>query len=238
VRREGKPYIFVDTAGIRRRARIVDKLEKFSVIKAFQSIDRAQVVIILMDATEPLTDQDVRIAGYAFEKGRALMIVMNKWDLVEKDSNTVKKLIERTREELKFCQFAPVVTISALKGTRAPKLFSLIEDLYEKYTKRVTTAELNKFLEGATKQHPPGTHRNKPIKIYYATQVRVRPPAFTFFCNHPESIHFSYSRYMENRIREAFDFGGSPLRLTFKKRKGDSAFTEMLAQKRSGRGRS
>ncbi len=221
VRHDGKEYLFIDTAGIRRRARIVDRVEKYSVIKAFRSIDRADIVIIMMDAREGVTDQDARITGYAFEKGRGIVLALNKWDLVEKDSNTINIHLEKVRQAIKYLAYAPILTISSLKGTRAVKLFGLIDNLYLQYCKRIGTAGLNRFLESAIAQNPPGMHRKtKRIKIYYLTQARVAPPTFTLFCNYPESIHFSYKRFLENRLRDAFEFNGSPLRLIFKKRQG------------------
>lgn len=221
VRYYGKEYLFIDTAGIRRRSRIVDRVEKYSVIKAFGSIDRAEIVLVVMDATEPVTDQDVRIAGYAYEKSRGVILLLNKWDLIPKDSNTVTTYYEKIRESLKYLHYAPVMTISALAGTRAVKLFPLIDSLYGQYRKRIPTAELNKFLETTVAQNPPGMHhKTKRIKIYYLTQVQVAPPTFMFFCNYPESIHFSYKRFLENRLREVFDFGGAPLKLVLKKRQG------------------
>jgi len=223
VRHHGKEYLFIDTAGVRRRSRIVDRLEKYSVIKAFRSIDRADIVIVMMDSREAVTEQDARIAGYAFEKGRGVVLVLNKWDLIEKDSSTVNRYLEEVRNSLKYLDHAPVLTVSALQGTRAAKLFGLIDELNLRYRKRISTAELNKFLEQVVNQYPPGMHRKtKRIKIYYLTQVQTAPPTFMFFCNYPESIHFSYKRFLENRLREAFDFGGAPLRLVLKKRQGKS----------------
>ncbi|MGO9119653.1 MAG: ribosome biogenesis GTPase Der [Desulfomonilaceae bacterium] len=221
VRHHGREYLFIDTAGIRRRSRIVDRVEKYSVIKAFRSIDRADIVLIMMDAREGVTDQDARIAGYAFEKGRGIVLVLNKWDLIEKDSNTIKEHVESARRALKYLPYAPILSISSLKGTRAVKLFALIEDLNSKYRKRIGTAELNRFLEHTLAQNPPGMHRKtRRIKIYYLAQVRVAPPSFVLFCNYPESIHFSYKRFLENRLRDAFEYNGAPLRLIFKKRQG------------------
>jgi len=223
VRHHGNEYLFIDTAGVRRRSRIVDRVEKYSVIKAFRSIDRADIVIVMMDAREAVTEQDARIAGYAFEKGRGVVLVLNKWDLIEKDSSTVNRYLEEVRNSLKYLDHAPVLTVSALQGTRAAKLFGLIDELNLRYRKRISTAELNKFLEQVVNQYPPGMHRKtKRIKIYYLTQVQTAPPTFMFFCNYPESIHFSYKRFLENRLREAFDFGGAPLRLVLKKRQGKS----------------
>lgn len=221
VRHYGKDYVFIDTAGVRRRSRIVDRVEKYSVIKAFRSIDRADIAVVLLDAQEGVTEQDARIAGYAYEKGRAVILVLNKWDLVPKDSNTINRYIDDVQRNLKYLDHAPILTLSALKGTRAVKLFSLIDDLAQKYRKRIPTSELNRFLEQVLTQNPPGMHRTtKRIKIYYLTQVRVAPPTFAFFSNYPESIHFSYKRFLENRLRESFDFGGAPLKLVFRKREG------------------
>ena len=223
VRYYGKEYLFIDTAGVRRRSRIVDRVEKYSVIKAFRSIDRSDIVIMMMDAREGVTEQDARIAGYAYEKGRAVILVLNKWDLIVKDSHTINEYIDKVRIGLKYLDHAPVMTISALKGTRAVKLFNAIDDLNRRYRKRVSTGELNRFLESAIAQNPPGMHRKtKRIKIYYLTQVRTGPPTFTLFSNYPESLHFSYKRYLENRIRETFAFGGAPLKLFFRKRQGKS----------------
>lgn len=221
VRHYGKEYLFIDTAGIRRRSRIVDRLEKYSVIKAFRSIDRAEIVLVMLDSREGVTEQDARIAGYAFEKDRGVILVLNKWDLIPKDTSTIDRFIEHVRDSLKYLQYAPILTVSALEGTRAVKLFNLIDDVNAKYRKRINTAELNKFLEETLASNPPGMHRKrKRIKIYYMTQVQTAPPTFMFFCNYPESIHFSYKRFLENRLREVFDFNGCPLRLVLKKRQG------------------
>lgn len=219
VRHHGKEYLFIDTAGIRRKSRIVDRVEKYSVIKAFRSIDRADIVLMLMDATEGVTDQDARIAGRAFDKGRGVILLFNKWDMVQKDSNTITAYMDHVRESLKYLQYAPMLTLSALTGTRAVKVFGLISELEATFRKRVTTGELNRFLEDILQAHPPGMHRKtKPIKMYYLTQFRTAPPTFVFICNYPESIHFSYKRFLENQLRETFAFGGSPMRLIFKKK--------------------
>jgi GTPase len=219
VRHHGKEYLFIDTAGIRRKSRIVDRVEKYSVIKAFRSIDRADIVLMLMDATEGVTDQDARIAGRAFDKGRGVILLFNKWDMVQKDSNTITAYMDHVRESLKYLQYAPMLTLSALTGTRAVKVFGLISELEATFRKRVTTGELNRFLEDILQSHPPGMHRKtKPLKMYYLTQFRTAPPTFVFICNYPESIHFSYKRFLENQLREVFAFGGSPMRLIFKKK--------------------
>lgn len=221
VRRNRKEYLFIDTAGIRRRARIVDRVEIFSVVKAFRSIDRCDVALVLLDAEELVTDQDARIAGYAHEKGRCVILAINKWDMIQKNSKTFEFCVSEVRRNLKFLDFTPVVSISALKGTRCVKVFDLIDDLFNQYRKRVSTATLNKFLETVLSEHPPGMRsKYRKTKIYYMTQGDVAPPTFTFFCNYPEAIHFSYRRFLENRLREYFDFGGSPLKLIFKGRVG------------------
>jgi GTP-binding protein len=221
VKRNGKEYLFIDTAGIRRRARITDRVETYSVQKAFRSVDRADVALVMLDAEEIVTDQDARIAGYAHDKCRCVVLALNKWDTIKKDPKTFDSCVSEIRRCLKFLDFAPVVSISALHGTRCVKVFDLIDDIFEKFRKRVSTSTLNKFLETVLAQHPPGMfHRSKKVKIYYVTQGRVAPTVFTFFCNYPEAIHFSYGRFLENRLREYFDFGGSPLKLVFKKRVG------------------
>ncbi len=221
VRREGREYLFIDTAGIRRKARISDSVETFSVIKAFRSIDRADVALVMLDAHELVTDQDARIAGYAHEKGNCVILAINKWDTIQKDSKTFDHCVSEVKRCLKFLDFAPVVSISALEGTRCVKIFDLIDDLFNRYRKRVSTGTLNKFLETVLIEHPPGMRaKYRKNKIYYVTQSRVAPPTFTFFCNYPEAIHFSYRRYLENRLRDYFEFGGSPLKLIFKKRVG------------------
>lgn len=219
VKREGRSYLFIDTAGVRRRSKITDRVEKYSIIKAFRSIDRADIAVVMLDALESVTDQDARIAGYAHDKYRGVILAFNKWDLAQKDSNTINKYVEDARQSLKFLDHAPILTMSALKGTRAVKLFALIDELYSCYAKRVSTGELNRFLEETVNRNPPGMHRKtKRIKLYYITQAQTKPPTFIFFCNYPESIHFSYRRYLDNQLRSYFNFGSSPLKLIFKKR--------------------
>lgn len=219
VKRDGRQYVFVDTAGIRRRSRITDKVEKYSVIKAFQSINRCDIAVLMLDSSELVTDQDARIAGYAFEHGRGVIIALNKWDLVVKDEKTADRYVTRVKEALKYLEYAPVITISALRGTRAPRLFTLIDEMAAAFRKRISTGELNRFLTELVAANPPGMYRKtKRIKLYYGTQIKTGPPSFVFFCNYPEAIHFSYRRFLSNRLREQFQFGTSPLILSFKKR--------------------
>lgn len=219
VRRDGKEYLFIDTAGIRRRSRISGDVEKYSVIKAFQSINRCDIAILLLDALEFVTDQDARIAGYAFNHGKGVIIAINKWDAIPKDQNTADACVEKVRSALKYLDYAPVLTISGLRGTRVPRLFTLIDEIESAYTKRISTGELNRFLREVVANTPPGMYRKtKRIKIYYTTQTGISPPTIALFSNYPEAIHFSYRRFLTNRIRERFQFGTSPLRLLFRKR--------------------
>ena len=222
VKRDGREYLFIDTAGIRRRSRLSDVVEKYSVIKAFQSINRCDIAVLLLDAAELVTDQDARIAGYAYNHGKGVIIAINKWDAIPKDANTADACIARVKAALKYLDYAPVLTISGLRGTRVPRLFTLIDELETAYRRRISTGELNRFIGEATASTPPGMYRKtKRIKIYFCTQTGVAPPTIAFFCNYPEAIHFSYRRFLANQIRARFEFGTSPLRLLFRKRTRD-----------------
>ncbi len=214
----GKEYLLIDTAGIRRKARVREKLEKFSIIKALKSLNRCHIALVMMDAFDGLTDQDVRIAGYAWERGRACIILLNKWDLVEKDSTTAKRHVQAVKDRLKFLGFAPVLTISALTGQRTLKIFDWVETVYDQYITRVSTGRLNRILETIVSQHEPTVYRGRRIRLYYATQTSTAPPTFVCFVNYPEGIHFSYERYMLNQLRERLGLGKTPMRLVFRKR--------------------
>ncbi|NVM21341.1 MAG: ribosome biogenesis GTPase Der [Desulfobacterales bacterium] len=215
---DNRQYVLIDTAGIRRKGRVKGKLEKFSVIKALKSLNRCDIALVMMDAAEGVTDQDVRIAGYALERGRACIILLNKWDLVEKDSASAKQYVDTVRDRLKFLGFAPVLTISALTGQRAFKIFDWVETVYEQYTTRISTGRLNRVFETLINQHEPHMYRGRRIKFYYATQVYASPPAFVCFVNYPQGIHFSYKRYVVNQLREALGLNRTPIRLIFRKR--------------------
>jgi len=219
--RGGRRYVLVDTAGIRRKSRISQNLEKYSVIEALRTLDRCDVALILIDAAEGVTEQDAKIAGLALEKGVACILVVNKWDLVEKDNSTVGLYVNRLRDELKFLQFAPIAFVSALTGQRVGRIFELIDAVWAEYTKRIPTAELNAQVEGYVAENPVPLYRNRPNKIVYATQPRVKPPTFVFFVREPKAIHFSYERYLANRIREGLGFERVPIRLIFRKRHRD-----------------
>ena len=223
----GKSYLLVDTAGIRRKGKVHRKLEKFSIIKALRSLDRCDVALIVMDAAEGVTDQDISVAGYAFERGCGCILLLNKWDLVEKDSNTAKVYYERLREQAKFLNFAPAMTISALTGLRVRKIFTQVDEVYEQYARRITTGQLNRFLERATEKNEPSLHRGKRIKFYYAAQTSTQPPTIVCFVNYPQAVHFSYKRYLINQLRKETGLDKTPIRVIFRQREG---------RKRKGKG--
>ena len=213
-----KEYLLIDTAGIRRKGRVRKKLEKFSIIKALRSLNRCDIALVMIDAVEGVTDQDVRIAGYALEQGRACIILLNKWDLVEKDSKAAERYVNEVKDRLKFLSFAPILTISALTGKRAFKIFDWVETVYEQYTTRISTGQVNRIFEAIIGHHPPPSYRGRRIKFYYATQTSVAPATFVCFVNYPEGIHFSYERYVINRLREGLGLDRTPIRLIFRKR--------------------
>ena len=219
--REGRRYVLIDTAGIRRKSRISQNLEKYSVIEALRTLDRCDIALVLIDGEEGVTEQDARIAGLALEKGVACILVVNKWDLVEKDNSTVGVYVNRLREELKFVQFAPIAFVSALTGQRLGRIFELVDAVWAQYTRRIATADLNAQLERYIAENPVPLYRNRPNKIVYATQPRVKPPTFVFFVREPRAIHFSYERYLTNRIREGLGFESVPIRIIFRKRRRD-----------------
>lgn len=215
---DGKKYLLIDTAGIRRKSKISLTLEKYSVIEAIKAIGRCDVALILVDAQEGITDQDTKIAGLVFEKGIACIIVLNKWDLIEKDNSTIGNYVKSVKDSLKYLDFAPILSVSALSGQRTIKIFDLIGKVYEQYTKRIPTSQLNTKLQEFTERIPPSRYRGRPNKIIYATQVSVKPPTFVLFVREPKAIHFSYERYLKNRIQEEFGFDSTPIRLVFRKK--------------------
>ncbi len=216
----GRSYLLVDTAGIRRRKKVSKKLEKFSIIKALKSMDRCHIALIMIDAVQGVADQDVHIAGYAYERGCGCVLLINKWDAIEKDSHTAKRFIEDLRLKAKFLNFAPVLTISALTGQRVARIFAVADEVYAQYTFRIGTGKLNKIIERAIASNEPSLVRGRRIKFYYGTQVSTRPPSFVLFVNYPEAVHFSYRRYLINQIRMETSLDKTPLRLTFRKRSG------------------
>jgi GTP-binding protein len=215
-----KPYLLIDTAGIRRKARVSKKLEKFSIIKALRSLDRCDVALIVIDAHQGITEQDINIAGYAFDRGCGCIFVLNKWDLVEKDSKTAKEYYDRLRMQAKFLSFAPMTTISALTGQRVFKIFDIVEEVFKQYTLRMGTGQLNRIFEQAILQNEPSLYRGRRLKFYYATQISTRPPTFVCFVNYPDAVHFSYRRYLINQIRGKAGLDKTPIRIIFRKRTG------------------
>ncbi len=214
----GKTYLFADTAGIRRKGRVNRRLEKFSVVRALKSLERCDVALVVMDAAEGVTDQDLTIAGYAVERGCGCVLLLNKWDLLSREARISGRMIQDLRSVAKFLSFAPVVTISAKTGLRIPKIFDNIDAVFEQYTARISTGRLNRILEGALERTPPSLFRGRRIKIFYATQVTTKPPTFVCVANYPQAVHFSYRRYLINQIRTEAGLDRTPIRLYFRKR--------------------
>lgn len=217
--KDGQAYVLIDTAGMRRKAKIDMPVERYSVIRSLRAVDRCDVVLMVINAEEGVTEQDKKIAGYAHEAGKASVIVVNKWDLIEKDGKTSLKFTETIREELGFMQYSPVLFTSALTKQRVHRVTELIKYVAEQHSMRVATSVLNQVVEDATAINPPPSERGRRLKIYFTTQPDVKPPTFIFFVNDPEIMHFSYLRFLENRLREAFGFEGTPLKLVVRGRK-------------------
>ena len=215
---EGKPLVLIDTAGIRRKGRIQRGVEKYSVLRALRAINRADVVLLLIDAVEGATAQDAHIAGYILEEAKSVVVVVNKWDLVEKDTYTMQIYLEHVYTVLRFLDYVPVLFVSALTGQRVDQVLPTALRVQEARLIRIPTAELNRILQEAVARHAPPSKAGKRLKFYYATQAAVDPPTFVFFVNDPRLVHFSYQRYRVNRLREHYGFLGTPLRLSFRKR--------------------
>lgn len=211
-------YVLIDTAGIRRKGKTTEKLEKYSVVDALRGIERADVALIVINAEEGVTEQDARIAGYAYEAGRACVFVVNKWDTLTKDNQSIGKFVDSVRQEFKYLHFAPILFVSAQTGQRVNKIMEAVTEVAADYCKRVSTADLNHAFKEATESHHAPLSAGKRVKFYFATQVAIKPPTFVVFTNAPEGIHFSYERYLTNQFREAFDFKGTPIRLLFRGR--------------------
>ena len=215
---QGQEYVLIDTAGIRRKSRIGQRLEKFAVVEALKGLDRCDLAVILLDAAQGVTDQDAHIAGFAYEKGKGCIIGLNKWDLVAKTIKNKNKFLEEVRYQLKYLSFAPIIPLSATTGLGRGNLMRTIREVYRQYTQRVGTGPLNQALKTILAGHSLPLAGGQRVKIYYGTQVGVKPPTFLFFANYPEKIHFSYQRYMTNQLREHFGFDQSPIRIVFRKR--------------------
>lgn len=211
--REGQKFLFIDTAGMRRKARIDEPIEKYSIIRSLRAVDRSDVVLMVIDAIDGITEQDKKIAGYAHEAGKGIVLVVNKWDLYDKDNTSTLRYTENLRRELVFIQYAPVVFVSAMTKQRIHRLPEVIHYVAEQNAMRISTSVLNQVVEDAIAINPPPTEKGQRLKILYATQVKIKPPTFVIFVNEPEIMHFSYQRYLENKLREAFGFEGTPLQM-------------------------
>ncbi len=216
--RNGKKYILVDTAGIRRKSRISLQLEKYSIVQALRTIDRCDVALVLLDPLEGVADQDARIGGFVHEKGKGCILVVNKWDLMEKDTKTMKKFQEKVYEDLKYLSYAPMVFISVRTGQRVLKVLEMVDQVSEQTQKRIPTSALNRQFGRWVEEHPPALHKNRRVHLNYITQVTAGPPTFVISTNIPNGIHFSYERYLTNQMRKAFGFEGVPIRLLFRKK--------------------
>lgn len=219
--RNGQKYLFIDTAGMRRKGKIDEPIEKYSIIRSLRAVDRSDVVLMVIDAVDGVTEQDKKIAGYAHEAGKGIVIVVNKWDAYEKDENSTLRYTETLRKELIFMQYAPVVYVSALTKQRIHRLPEVISYVAEQNAMRVATSVLNQVIADAVAINPPPTEKGQRLKILYATQVKIKPPTFVIFVNEPEIMHFSYQRYLENKLREAFGFEGTPLSMIIRGKKED-----------------
>jgi len=216
-------YVLIDTAGIRRKSKVTGDIEKYSVIRAIAAIERCDVCLLMIDAAEGVTDQDKKIAGIAHEAGKGIIVVVNKWDLIEKETNTMKEYQQDLAKELTFMSYAPSVFISVLQKQRLNNVIDMVKYVSEKRALRIPTGQLNSLIADATMMKQPPSDKGKRLKIYYATQVGVKPPLFSFKINDRELMHFSYARYLENKIREAFGFEGTSIKFVFRE-KGEESF--------------
>jgi GTP-binding protein len=217
----GNEVVLIDTAGIRRRGRVAPGVEKHSVLRSERAIDRADVALVVIDATEGFTAQDQHIAGYVVDQGKGLILVVNKWDLVEKDSDTMDEFREDAAEAFQFAPWAPLMFVSALTGQRVNQIIEMALHVYGERHKRIGTGEMNRLLREAVAKHPPPARPSRWVKFYYATQSDIAPPRFVFFCNDPKAVHFSYKRYLENEVRKVYGFDGTPIVLHFRSRRRD-----------------
>jgi len=228
----GKKYVLIDTAGIRSRGKISKGVEKYSVMRAMKSLAHADVALVLIDAAEGITEQDERIAGLVHEEGKGLILILNKWDLIPDKETAYKHLMADIGQRLKFADYAPILTISARTRQRITKVFDEIDGVIREAEKRVPTAELNRVFERLVRNHEPPLFRGKRVKYYYVTQVGIKPPTFVVFVNYPDGVHFSYLRYIENNLREAFGFAGTPVRIYAKRRREERSVGKNPAKKK------
>jgi len=222
VKANGKEYVFIDTAGLRRKKNVKEELEKYMIVRTVSAVERADVVVLLIDADEGVTEQDAKIAGIAHERGKGFIIAVNKWDLIEKNNSSVNDFTKKVRQTLSFLPYAEIMFISVKTGQRVPKLFETIDNVIENCALRVQTGVLNEIVAQATAMQQPPSDKGKKLKIYYVTQVGVKPPTFVIFVNDKELMHFSYTRYIENQIRDTFGFKGTPLKFIIRERNEDN----------------
>ena len=221
VEKNGMEFLFIDTAGMRRKSKIDEPVEKYSIIRSLRAVDRCDVVLMVIDAGEGVTEQDKKIAGYAHEAGKSMVLVVNKWDLVEKDTSTHLRYTEDLRKEFVFLQYAPIVYVSAKNKQRIERLPELINYVAEQHAMRISTSVLNQVIEDAVRTNPTPSEKGVKLKLLYTTQVKIKPPTFVFFVNDPQIMHFSYQRFLENKLREAFGFEGTPLHMIIRGREED-----------------
>lgn len=219
VKHNGKEYVFIDTAGLRRKNKIKEELEHYMIVRTVSAVERADIVILMIDAIEGVTEQDAKIAGIAHERGKAVIIAVNKWDAIEKNDKTVKQYTSKIREILSYMPYAEITFISAVTGQRLQKLYELIDMVSENHAMRISTGVLNEIMSEAVALQQPPSDKGKRLRLYYITQAAVKPPTFVIFVNDKELMHFSYTRYIENKIREAFSFKGTPLKFVIRERK-------------------
>ena len=219
IKYNGKEYVFIDTAGLRRKNKIKEDIERYSIIRAVTAVERADVVMIVIDATEGVTEQDAKIAGIAHDRGKGIIIAVNKWDAIEKNDKTVKEHTDRIRQILSFMPYAEIIFISAKTGQRLHRIYEMIDVVIENNSMRVATGVLNEIMTEAVAMQQPPSDKGKRLRLYYITQVAVKPPTFVIFVNDKQLMHFSYTRYIENRIRDAFGFRGTSLKFIIRERK-------------------
>lgn len=217
--RDGREYVLIDTAGLRRKGRVQESVEKYSTIRTLRAVDECDVSLVVMDATEGVTDQDVRVAGYVDECGKAMCVLVNKWDAIEKDSSTAKEFETQVRNALAFAPYAPILFVSAKTGLRVDRVLPMVNDVVEQYRRTVPTSLLNEILEEAVLKSPPPSRKGRPLSVYFMTQIGTEPPRFRIFVNKPDRLHFSYLRYIENELRASLGFDGTPIKLAVTERK-------------------
>lgn len=210
---EGQPYVIIDTAGMRKKGKVYESTEKYSVLRALRAIERSDVVLVILNAEEGIQEQDKKIAGYAHEAGKAVIIVVNKWDAIEKDEKTMNVFTRKIREHFLFLDYAPIMFVSAISGKRVHTILETINKVNENHSRRIQSSILNEVIADAVAMNPAPSDKGQRLRLYYVTQVAIQPPTFVVFVNEPELMHFSYERFLQNRIRESFDFEGTPLRL-------------------------